>query len=374
MQKHIYFLLTSLLLSVAVKAQWTALPPVCTGELFTCSFGNSSTVYAGGVLNNDTSTLLKSTNGGASFYHLDASFLTPQTKQIYAVNFISADAGFIACNDSFQGTGTIYRTTDGGLSWTQVLRCPTGVVLQNLNFPISKTGYSIGLVTPAGGTIVYKTTDSGKNWSPIYASPRINIRDFHFFDDTTGILVGSGWDSLGSTARCITIKHGLVNDSSRFNSYQTFDAVEFISPLTGFAAADDTGTHILKTTNGGNTWLPVFNVPTGTGFWCRHIKFPTDKYGFAVGGGTNYMTTNGGNTWIPFMPTDWLFDIKFSHDIGIAVGDTGHIFRNPVVTGVPSFTAQRFIQIYPNPGTGIFSIDMESNTSGGQIIVTNYLG
>jgi photosystem II stability/assembly factor-like uncharacterized protein len=374
MMKNIYLLFITLFLSVTVNAQWAAVPPVCASQLLACSFADPSTVYAGGVFNSDTSTLLKSTNGGVSFYHLDASFLTPQTKQIFSVLFTGTNTGYIASNDSFQGTGSVYRTTDGGLSWTQVLRCPAGVILQDLTFPNAKVGYTFGLSFPAGGTIVYKTTDSGKSWSSIFSSPNVNIRNCYFFDDSTGLLLGSGWDSLGSTARCLAVRHGAVYDSSRFNTYQTFDAVGFISPTVGFACARDTGIHILKTTNGGTTWLPVFDVPTGTYFSCRHIRFPTNKYGYAVGGGTNYMTADGGNSWNPFMPADPILDITFSHDIGIAVCDTGHIFRNPLVTAVPTIAAQRSVQIYPNPANGIFNLQMDSNRTGNKIIVTNYLG
>lgn len=53
---------------------------------------------------------------------------------------------------------------------------------------------------------------------------------------------------------------------------------------------------ILKTTDGGETWV---QKPSGTSAHLRIIQFPTPETGFILGYGTFLKSTNGGETWFP---------------------------------------------------------------------------
>src|SRR5207302_4253075 len=91
---------------------------------------------------------------------------------------------------------------------------------------------------------------------------------------------------------------------------------------------------ILRTTDGGNSWVPQ---SSGTGNTLFGVSFIDANTGTAVGGScgiggesTILKTTNGGNTWVPQSNpgTVCLFKVSFTDtNTGPAVGDGGLILR-----------------------------------------------
>ena len=116
----------------------------------------------------------------------------------------------------------------------------------------------------------------------------------------------------------------------------TLLSVKFISSTAGWAVGQD-GT-ILRTTNGGTTWIPQ---TSGTTEWLNSVHFTDNNTGWTVGdGGTILKTTNGGVKVIntstevpskyfleqnypnPFNPTTQIrFDIKQSSYAKLIVYD-----------------------------------------------------
>lgn len=93
----------------------------------------------------------------------------------------------------------------------------------------------------------------------------------------------------------------------------------------GYAVGTDTtgyGT-ILKTTNGGNTWVPQ---TSGMENGVYDVYFLDDSTGYAVSGGTLLRTANGGATWNPKAPPGMqrLSTVQFPEN-----GPTGYIVTTP---------------------------------------------
>ncbi len=106
-------------------------------------------------------------------------------------------------------------------------------------------------------------------------------------------------------------------------------AVSFTDGNNGTAVGE--GGVILRTTDGGNTWVPQSSGTLETLFG---VSFSDSNTGTAVGGTFGkseiFRTTDGGEHWIPQSNpgTEFLFDVSFTDtNNGTAVGDSGTILR-----------------------------------------------
>ena len=116
------------------------------------------------------------------------------------------------------------------------------------------------------------------------------------------------------------VESKLVNGSSSW-----INSVKFISPLVGFISQQGSQTGILKTIDGGNTWVNVYSSTVDY----NDITFINSSVGFAGGtGGKILKTTDGGNTWSPTQlnNNNTLFKIVFKDNntgITFSAGPSG---------------------------------------------------
>jgi photosystem II stability/assembly factor-like uncharacterized protein len=91
---------------------------------------------------------------------------------------------FVDANRGWEFGGTtgldLYRTTDGGKTWTVVSRFSSEKVLNSFTFPNSNTGFVLTSRYAADGTsgtsTVWKTTDGGQTWSVVSTVPNQGSR------------------------------------------------------------------------------------------------------------------------------------------------------------------------------------------------------
>lgn len=93
----------------------------------------------------------------------------------------------------------------------------------------------------------------------------------------------------------------LVFAQNSWNLIQTFsDELQCIvikDSQNGFIGLYDSGSKILSTTNGGNTWEDLNIQGMNASIW--KIIFVNNDFGIGVGsGGTTIISTNGGQTWV----------------------------------------------------------------------------
>jgi photosystem II stability/assembly factor-like uncharacterized protein len=147
----------------------------------------------------------------------------------------------------------------------------------------------VGYVTGASGSI-FKTTDGGESWTALLGGdPRSKeppIVKLRFFDDRHGWAVqrdklirttdGDTWEEIGPTVP------GLGD-------------YVFVSETTGFATGGPHGNpkFVYKTTNSGRTWKQVFEMRAkveiegltkDADVWATSVHFPTETTGYVVGG------------------------------------------------------------------------------------------
>ncbi len=344
---------------------------------------NPQTIYAGtgeenfALYNYAGAGILKSTNGGSSWTQLTGPFVGPFDSQSpYCggayIGSIAVDPGnsqVLLAGVLFQcSTGSgLYRSTDGGASWTEVLGTPqapdliTGVVFDPANG--NNVYAAVGSSSSTANDGIWKSTNAGLTWK---------------------ISNGSGTTAFpGSSAGRISL------------------AIAASSPTTlyaGAASAASGNTSVLgvyKTTDGGVTWTQLASAPqycspdpaTAQCYFDNVVAVaPNNPNIVLLGGsesattayaGTLYLSLDGGATWQD-ITTDTsgnalhpdMHAIAFSKNgSSMFAGNDGGLWSTTVSsTGIGSWTnlnqALALTQFYP--GMSINPIDPNEAFAGSQ--------
>lgn len=197
------------------------------------------------------------------------------------ITFINQTTGFVC--GGWQSGGSVLLTTNAGLTWGPTLFSPQALL--NINFTNELTGYTIGAAFTTG-TRFFKTTDGGLTWTQYTTNDGYSYYDSYYFNSNTGFLVGD-------QGRIIKTTNGGMNWTVCTVYYTDFlYTVDFINQNTGFAAGQNG--KIFITTDGGGFWDPIFI----SGSDIRSLKFLNQTTGYAVGNaGKLLKTTNSGINW-----------------------------------------------------------------------------
>ncbi len=245
-------------------------------------FINQSTGFVGGLIN--FNYMLKTTNSGANWFYINA----PYDIAAEDMSVLNQDTIWIAFSESL--TGGVFRTTNGGASWTQQLSLGS----QNPNhiyFYNGRMGF-----TGRDNIYLRRTTDSGLNWTLINGAG--GFLDMYFADSLTG------W----KTSFQKTTDGGLnwINQPlpqggdivlSQINHFSNIGS-DTIWGVGGYVFWPGFGNRgmIFRTTNSGANWL--FQVPDTNINIGRYLytKFTGKLNGWAYSTiPTGIHTTSGGD-------------------------------------------------------------------------------
>jgi photosystem II stability/assembly factor-like uncharacterized protein len=253
----------------------------------TSFFGNTG--YA--IASSDQHKIVKTTDGGISWTDL----IIPSGTYPGCVSAANAETIFFVNNEIFPRT--LYRSTDGGTSWSLMNAALPASPYQNsinrhLRFFDANTGY---LQTES----LYKTLDGGITWYIIDANFNSGYYDalIQFTDVNTGYLsrVNSTEKRVG-----ITTTGGQTWTSSNIAQDVTeLKLLQFINASTGWASVSQlyNQSGLYKTTDGGNTWVRKGKALTG------NIFFKDANTGYAIsrdGFPLAIKSTDGGTNWKPY--------------------------------------------------------------------------
>lgn len=184
-------------------------------------------------------------------------------------------------------SSTIFlKTTNGGLSWVQ------NTLSGEPCYVTAKSNDTIYVVS--GNTILYKSTDGGANWSTSGLGSRGAP---YFLNNNTGFIHG-----ISNLIK--TTNGGFTWDISGI--YGMLFGFYFLNLNTGFIADAGNNKPFYKTTNGGNNWFIISDLPvTGIPY---SISFKDAQNGYIAGytlspppNSYTYLTiaktTNGGIVW-----------------------------------------------------------------------------
>lgn len=240
-------------------------------DFWSLSFADDTIGYITGGSNYSNGTVYKTFNGGLSWKKLSFS---PSYKIQYSY-LINKDTVFISSDK-------IYKTTDGGETWSDI--CPYSGKLY-----FNKTnGY---ILTYSG---LYRTQDGGKNWINLNIDGAPLLQDITFKNDSIGYAVGySGVFQSTDSGRT------WVRDTKLPNNF--YKSVYFYNQSIGYIGGMK-GV-LYKTINGGETWDSI-----ATGIQqiqyvsINDIKFKNDSDGVLLTNNEGslcgvYLTHNGGKSW-----------------------------------------------------------------------------
>ena len=276
---------------------WTQQITPTSYTLYTLFFINENTGWSGGgyfdINTYGMNTIIKTTNGGTNWFIQlnELEYGNYFTQSIYFVDSNTGFAGYFG-SMGFGVSGTIAKTTNGGLNWVQISGAnpSTKILFQNSN-----TGWSIShFWSDYGGSdsgMIYKTTNSGINWILCLAKQYWTFNYISFFNANTGIVQGYRSSPIYWVEYIKTTNAGISWDTIYSGTDYHFSGY-FLNEFTGWAC----GYKIDKTTNGGYNW---FSQTQNLSNLLYGITFKDSLNGWAVGGGGKILkTTTGGTTFI----------------------------------------------------------------------------
>jgi glucose/arabinose dehydrogenase len=165
-------------------AEWTQVYTASVKELHALAV-TSTLVYAVGEGENGRGLIVQSQDSGATWTEVltGAGLQDSGAFHAVAINPVATTTVYAAgseLNLSYIGNGVVYRTADGGATWTRVLTTPTGAG-RWANFyavainPVTPTIVFAGGYESVGTTsyaVVYRSTDGGSNWTQVLSATK----------------------------------------------------------------------------------------------------------------------------------------------------------------------------------------------------------
>ncbi|WP_156409975.1 sialidase family protein [Duganella sp. Root198D2] len=184
----------------------------------------------------------------------------------------------------FLGTNEngLYKSTDGGVSWSQVPGFPTSAGATFVMFDKSSSSAGtatrtlyVGIAATSGETL-YRSTDGGTTWAPVPGGPA-GLMPVQGALDGTGRLVMTYANSLGPNNITAGAVYKLVTATTTWNNITPVApsgslpfgysglAVDAHNPNTIVVSTIDrwsTGDDLYKSTDGGATWTGLNAIST----------------------------------------------------------------------------------------------------------------
>jgi photosystem II stability/assembly factor-like uncharacterized protein len=335
--------------SLTSDSDWVVQQSGTSDTLWTVKAVDNNVVWAAGT----NGGVFRTTNGGAAWTSVGGGNIG--TDIVFTVEALDDNIAFISSTSIGQSGPTstrIYKTTNGGGSWSQVFSQANGLI-GGIQMQSALQGYAMG--SPVNGKwTVLKTTDGGNTWNHLTTEPaQVN--------DETGML---SFQLLGNTLWFGSSSGAVYRSTDLGATWISIPAsgssplgLHFNSPAIGMIGFSNGNTN--SSANGGASWDSAAAAGSnsiscisglGTEFWAT------------AGTGIAY-TNNLGQKWSFQTPGHWgLINLKAvsispvtSQVNGWAVGESGlilHYRRNAssvsqTISNLPAMFSLG--QNYPNP-------------------------
>ena len=274
--------------------------------------------------------LLRSYDGGVSWTQMTTGLPTSATARRFSMDVSKVDTNYVylmATNTSDNMEG-FYRSTDGGTSFTQMAGATPNIANGQgwYNLAVAADPVAVNTVYAAGFT-VYKSTDGGTTLTNV-SIPHVDVHDLQFLG--TNLLAASDggvylrnttintWANLSSNL-AIAQPYGLglspTNITAIISGHQD-NGTNLTTNVTSWkrvsggdgmiAFIDRTNTNNLfmtyqngtlrRSTDGGLSSSDLYSVPNG--YWVTpFMQDPVTATTLYTGGYEVYKSTNSGTTW-----------------------------------------------------------------------------
>jgi hypothetical protein len=243
-------------------------------------------------------------------------------EQITALKFIDLPGtpriGFVATRSKTY-VATIWRTSDGGLTWANTTISTPASNIVSFTFKDSLTGWGA-----SWGGYIYKTTDGGLNWSSLPAPHWASYDAIYYHVGTKRLFLSgdSNPDDYVSADDGTTWNEYFWGTGNVYTAYSGF---AFSDSLHGIVASWETNPNYY-TTDGGITWSPAKSYPGGfqpTALSGTLTFFDMDFDGVGLA-----RSDDGGVTWTNayFFPTRTNLNIEGDTALLVTQSDSNGVY------------------------------------------------
>jgi photosystem II stability/assembly factor-like uncharacterized protein len=306
-----------------------------------------STMWVGSVAGGVWKTL----NGGASWFPLD-DFMANLAISCMAMDPTNPDVIYagtgegLGAGDGIQGAG-IFKTTDGGATWTRLSSTATNLFNFVNRLAISPSVPQIILAATSAG--IFRSANGGTNWNRTFAG---TIKDLAFDPSDTSKCIASGFGMV-----LFSTNGGMTwSNATGFSKELRIEIAYAPSlPSTVYASANTTnGGDLFRSLDGGKTFTrrsTGLNYLEDQGEYANCVWVdPTNPTNLIVGGLDLWRSTDGGASLARI--SDWHFSASAHADQHIIVnhpsfdgagnrtlffGNDGGVFRSTDLGGMFSF-------------------------------------
>lgn len=281
-------LVLSLLTATELWAQWTLRPfPTGFDAYFRVHNRSRDTVIAGGA---PRCRSIWSTNRGTNWFTGESYIGIIDTISI--VKHVSTDRIIVAVNDTYVNTNLIF-----GLYTNTFSSARNGVSPWSASSVITQSDYmedayffpytSLGVMVGRPRGYVYRTTDAGVTWTQVTCPNSNRLVRVDFADSQTGYAVGPSSNIVKTTNGGLSWTR-LMPTTAGISNNKSLNSVDFVTPLVGYIGAGD---GVYKTIDGGVTFTKLYNKRV------QAVAFWTPTTGFLSDADSARLTTDGGVTW-----------------------------------------------------------------------------
>lgn len=233
--------------------------------------------------------ILRTNDGGNTWTEVLSTYILWSSN--YAMIYVDQNTAF-----TMGMNGMIYKTTDGGLTWsTEKISLFSGTIFKAQFFG-EQTGYALTDISSGGiaCTGLMKTQDGGNNWTLIYSNCYTEDVSFYFLDAETGFIIDDN-NLLMKT------EDGGATWTERSLSYDLYPIdIEFFGTNHGIIVGMF---NVIKTANGGITWEEF--APAGGSAYFAAVEYRSNEEIYIIGGGGDlnsvfFKSIDGGSTWQSF--------------------------------------------------------------------------
>jgi hypothetical protein len=249
----------------------------------------------------------KTIDGGK---HWIAGSIPQQTDKrfISDISPVSENVAYATLENFNNDTSFLYKTIDGGMTWTPMLSLDFGGVgtFSIVHFFSKNDGMIFADPHFGNYFTIYRTNDGGDTWKLVPAANLPPLMPGEYSFSNTKTAVGNTFWTVSSLGRVFksTDKglHWTVYNTPLGDNFAT--NIRMRNALNGLMGFQD---QLYRTTDGGATWTQI--TPTGTWFTCYLSYVPgtastwvSTGGDYAFGGsqhgiGSSY-SIDDGNTWI----------------------------------------------------------------------------
>lgn len=273
-----------------------------------------------GWYGNGAGKLYRTANGGETWQKVWEQAGT----FIRALGFVDAHNGFLGNvgTDYYPGvtdTRPLYRTRDGGMTWTPVdapgidiVKGICGIDILQERRIFQGALRDVAVIHAAGRVggpaTILRSVDGGETWSVIDLRAQAGmILDVRFFDAQNGLVcAASSSDTAQASAMILRTSDGGATWTEAYRSARPFEncwKMSFPSRRVGYATVQNyeegsTRRVVIKTDDGGASWreLPLVDDARVRAFG---IGFVDENRGWVGTSTTGFETRDGGATWAP---------------------------------------------------------------------------